>query len=378
MPKYNLMDSQLPDFLDEKFEVDKSKSDKSEKEIKISETKEIKLKPTPPESDFSEKLFNETEIPRKQEDRPPSTLHPDTETPAVSTPVKPALSEDTITTRGFVKSETDSSSYRPRDLSMYEETLQSPNYKPLIIGLSIFAAVAVILLLVWKLFLAGKHEAVPPPETAEQKLKREMLLRKNNILNTVNATTNSQLGPLVQLINSKPAKVHCTGLYVFDQSLACEVFTTNRTDLAEFNLLLNRSSSFSNFNLQTVDMRPGSRGGLFALYDIKTTGNTATNPVGLDTVHISSTPQDWITTAQRNGLSVEMQRQVSSRQEELFNIVRYEYKLKGPDTNCQSLIAGLLTAKNNIGIHKLTLLPTNQRDLAKSPYQLHLILDFYM
>jgi hypothetical protein len=265
-----------------------------------------------------------------------------------------------------------------RDESTYEMTMPGSNFKPLLFGIGIVAAILVIAFLVWKIFFSDKVE-VPPPETAEQKLKRELQIRKNNVLNSINADTHARLGCLVQLINLKPAKVRYSGLYVYGENLACEVFTTSRTDLADLNNKLKNSSSVSNFNLETVDKRPGSRGGFFALYDIKTAGATPLTLAGTDSVFISRSPQDWITNlTQKNGLTLDLQRQVSMRQEELFSIIRYEYKLTGPELNCQAVISELASTNTNISIHKLTLLPTNQRDPAKAPYQLHLILDFYM
>ena len=146
-----------------------------------------------------------------------------------------------------------------------------------------------------------------------------------------------------------------------------------------FSSALKNSSAFANLNLQTVDKRPGSRGGFFALYDIKSAGGSSLAAVRTDSVFISRSPQDWLTDfTQRNNLTVDLQRAVSTRQEELFSIVRYEYKLRGPESGCQAVISELASANTNISIHKLTLLPTNQRDLARAPYQPHLILDFYM
>jgi hypothetical protein len=388
MPKYNLMDSQQPEFFDENLESMEPKTDKSESEIKTAKPQEVKPKPAAPDSDFSEKLFSETEIPKKFTDRSTSSQVTVPAEPAVSSPVKtvpvPPAAMPKIST--YIAADTavkqtprtpDGTTFG-RDESTYEMKMPGSNFKPLLLGIGVVALMAIIAFLVWKIFFSTKAE-VPPPETAEQKLKREMQIRKNNFLNSINADTHTRLGYLVQLINLKPAKVSYSGLYVYDENLACEVFTTSRTDLADLNSKLKNSSAFSNFNLETVDKRPGSRGGFFALYDIKTAGGTSLAAVRSDSVFISRSPQDWITDfAQKNGLTVDLQRQVSMRQEELFSIIRYEYKLKGPEPNCQAIISELASANTNISIHKLTLLPTNQRDLAKAPYQLHLILDFYM
>jgi len=388
MPKYNLMDSQQPEFFDENLESIEPKTDKSETEIITAKPQEVKSKPAVPDSDFSEKLFSETEIPDNFTDRSSSSRIPVPPEPAVSAAVKtaPVPQPDMPKISTHVVADTavkqtpriPSGTTFGRDESAYDMSMPRSNFKPLLFGLGIVAAILVIAFLVWKIFFSSKVE-VPPPETAEQKLKRELQIRKNNVLNSINADSHARLGSLVQLINLKPAKIRYSGLYVYGENLACEVFTTSRTDLAELNNKLKSSATFSNINLETVDKRPGSRGGFFALYDLKTTGATPLTPAGTDSIFISRSPQDWITSfTQKNGLALDLQRQLSMRQEELFSIIRYEYKLKGPEPNCQAVISELASANTNISIHKLTLLPTNQRDPAKAPYQLHLILDFYM
>lgn len=384
MPKYNLMDSQQPEFFEENLESIESKAEKPERP-KTAEPKEVKPKPPLSESDFSEKLFSETEIPRRFEDRSsdqiPASPGPVVSSPAKMAPIQPAapkISTYVTSPETTIKQTVKKPSGLERDMSTYEMSLPSSSYKPLLFSIALVAAIAVVAMLVWKIFFSAK-ENVPPPETAEQKLKREMQIRKNGILNTINADTHSRLGYLVQLINLKPAKVHYSGLYVYGQNLACEVFTPTRTDLASLNTQLKNSPSFSNLNLETVDKRPGTKGGFFALYDIKTAAGTPVTPLRADSVYISRSPQDWVSEfTLKNNLSLDLQRQISMRQEELFSIIRYEYKLMGAEPNCQALISALATANTNINIHKLTLLPTNQRDLTKAPYQLHLILDFYM
>jgi hypothetical protein len=388
MPKYNLMDSQQPEFFNENLESMEPETDKPEPEINTAKPQEIKSRPAAPDSDFSEKLFTETDIPKKFTDRSTSSQIPVPPEPTVSAAVKTVPVPPPVVPKITTHIAADTAIKQPpkspsgttfgRDESTYEMTMPESNFKPLMFGIGIVAAILVIAFLVWKIFFSDKAE-IPPPETAEQKLKRELLIRKNNVLTSINADTHSRLGYLVQLIDLKPAKVHYSSLYVYDENLACEVFTTSRTDLADLNSKLKNSASFSNLNLETVDKRPGSRGGFFALYDIKTAGGTPLASTRTDSVFISRSPQDWINDfTQKNSLTVDLQKQVSLRQEELFSIIRYEYKLKGPESNCQAVISELASANTNISIHKLTLLPTNQRDLTKAPYQLHLILDFYM
>ncbi len=84
------MDSQQPEFFDENLESMESKPDKSEPEIKTAKPQEVKSKPAIPDSDFSEKLFSETDVPDKFTDRSSSSRIPVPPEPAVAAAVKTA------------------------------------------------------------------------------------------------------------------------------------------------------------------------------------------------------------------------------------------------------------------------------------------------
>jgi hypothetical protein len=382
MPKYNLMDSQQPEFFGDTLENRDPGAETSEPVKKLTEQKELKSKPASTDSDFSEKLFTDAELSKLPGDRSQFTSISDSRTTESPKSTNLPQAPDTVIIEppvSKVKVPAIDSSYQ--DLSSFESARENTWLKPLLMTMGIAAVLIVLALIVWKVILPGKEEVTVAVETAAEKLQRETQLRKDNFLNTLNNDTHSRLGILVQLLNLKPAKVRYSSFYLYGQTLTFEVFTANRTDLAGFNVILKNSATFAQARLEAVDRRPGTKGGLFALYDFKT--GSALNPPALSapagTERISRNPQDWIAElSQRNSLTVVTQRSLGARQEELFSVSRHEIKLKGTEQNCQAVLTALASAQTNLGVHKLTLLPTNQRDPAKSPYQLHLILDFYL
>lgn len=387
MPKYNLMDSQQPEFFDENFEPKESQPEKTDNEPPPPEKQDIKVTEAVPDTDFSQKLFSETDtsiLTTKKSEPVQAPATADSPTIITTTPVQDTIPKitSTIADTGTKLKEPDekrfsSSATRTQDSSLDDLTQPRPKFKYIIIGAIVVLVAVALYFIVPKIFSGGKDKVVTPVETPEEKLKRELQVRKDNFLNTINADRHNRLGYLVQLANIKPARVRYSGYHLYDQNLVLEVFTANRNDLADFNIKLKNTPTFANFKLESVDKRPGTRGGLFGLYDIPTTASNLAS--GMVTERNYKSPQDWIAEfTQKNSLTVTAQRQMSTRQEELFTITRIEYKFKGPEQNCLALISFLATSNTNIGVHKLTMLPTNQRDIAKSPYQIHLILDFYM
>ncbi len=130
--------------------------------------------------------------------------------------------------------------------------------------------------------------------------------------------------------------------------------------------------------METVVNRPGSQGGLFALYDVNLKQIETAQSAISQKVNIIS-PSSWATTVQQQaGLNVYSQRQISSRSENLFTINRNEYELRGSLTNCLSLINSFASSNQNISVHKLSLLPKDQQKMSTSSYVLKLVVDFYL
>jgi hypothetical protein len=160
-------------------------------------------------------------------------------------------------------------------------------------------------------------------------------------------------------------------------SLNLEVFVDKRDDLANYNMQLKESQNINNYKIESVDFRPGSKGGYFALYDIilNTSGSSGSSNQQIE----GQTPDSWVNnTSTRYGLKLKSRRQVLTKQENLFSVSRTEFIFNGPEKKCHDLIKNMASLNTNLNIHKLSLLPTNQRDMTTASFQIQLVVDFYL
>ena len=253
------------------------------------------------------------------------------------------------------------------------------NYKPILIGLGIVAALIIIYFTVSSLFF-GEDTAIPEEkiETAEEKLQREQDERKQNILIQLNKSTNQKLGAINLLTGLDKENVKYSSVLLYGNSLDLEVFAVNRETLAKFNLKIKENPKIKAYKMESVVNRPGSQGGIFALYDIDFKQIETTPPSVAQKASIIS-PSSWESSVQQQaGLNIHARREISSRSEDLFTINRNEYELRGSLNNCLSLINSIASSNQNISVHKLSLLPQNQQKMSTSSYVLKLVVDYYM
>jgi len=222
---------------------------------------------------------------------------------------------------------------------------------------------------------SGEQTAV---ESAEEKLKREQEERKENFLTEINRNTSHKLKNIYLLANMDQQKVKYSSILLFGNSLGIEVFVPDRAVLAKYNLKVKDDQNIEKYTIEKVDQRSGSKGGLLALYDINLKKiSTSSSQVSSSSVQV--TPDNWTgTVIQKSGMTVNSQRAISNRQENLFRVNRVEYDLRGSIENSLSLINQLANSNMNIAVHKLILLPTDQRNMSTSSYMLKLIIDFYL
>jgi hypothetical protein len=83
-------------------------------------------------------------------------------------------------------------------------------------------------------------------------------------------------------------------------------------------------------------------------------------------------------TARQFGLELSGQRQISSGREQMFTVSRQEYIFKGTESACFDLMKSMAGTAGNYAVHKLLLVPTDQKNILKSNYQMTLIMDFYL
>ncbi len=383
MAKYNIL--REDDELSKKME-DKEKVENTEEQLNNEdETAEFSpgpasdIKRTPGEEFFTDDIFSAIEADKAgpvkdtvDREENMSLSSKETVTPEMDFP-----SEEEVVEAEYppVQEKTE------RPIYDYEDDYKQEgiNYKPIIIGVSIVAALVIIFFVVSNLFFgedAGETEE--KIETAAEKLQREQEERKQNFLAEISKATNQRLGAIHLLTGLDKENVKYSSVLLYGNSLDLEVFAPNREALAKFNLKIKDNPRIKEYKMETVVNRPGSQGGLFALYDVNLKQIETAQSAISQKVNIIS-PSSWVATVQQQtGLNVHSQRQISSRSENLFTINRNEYELRGSLTNCSSLINSLVSSSQNIYVHKLSLLPKDQQKMSTSSYVLKIVVDFYL
>jgi hypothetical protein len=389
MSKYNLMDNEQPEFFDQYFEDDKKKSADDGKDKKRDH------KPESPylESDMAEKIFDDdaiSQLSRDKEELPDTKLSDDADSayPLIEQE-KPLIEQEEPQDSGQeiqieesdeplrdITPSTDESYETETELDYRQPGL---SYKPILIGIGILAAVAVIYFLVSTIFFGDTKETPEKiAESPEEKLMREQALQKERHLSIINNTNGHYLSYITSLFDMISDDIQYSSVLLYDKSIYFEIFAGNRDKLAQFNMQLKNNNKIPNYKIESVSTRPGTKGGIFALYDIHVSESVSAGAVsGINTV--TMIPSKWVESiSQRHALKLQKQRQISNRKENLFNVSRMEFILAGAENKCQDLINQIVKEKSNFRVHKLSLVPTNQRDMAKSPYQFTLVLDFYI
>jgi len=392
MAKYNILreDDDSSKKLDNKDKVENTEDPKKNED----ETAEFSPGPpsalrTPGEEFFTDDIFSAIEADKassqaktisKEETNDLLTddqLEPELDFPSEEEPEKFEVPEEDIIQSDFPPSVEKSE----RPVYDYDNDFKQEgiNYKPILIGVGIVAAVVIIFFVVSNVFF-GDDASVPEEkiETAAEKLQREQEERKQNVLVQLNKVTGQKLGAINLLTGLDNEDVKYSSILLYGNSLNLEVFAHDRAALAKFNVKIKDSPRIKEYKMQTVVNRPGTQGGLFALYDIDLMQIEVSQSSISQKATILS-PASWETSVQQQaGLTIHSQRKISSRSEDLFTVNRSEYELRGTLTNCLSLINSMASSYQNITVHKLSLLPKNQQKMSTSSYVLKLVVDYYM
>ena len=366
------MDNKDPDSLDQQFDKEIKKTDKIEKSSDDQQPLQIEQFEQPDEdSQISEEIFDSAAISAVDDEL--DSAPPEINIPQSDELVEPTPRPQDHKTPEFVKSDLE-----PLDLeSDYDYKQPGLNYKPV---LYIVGAVVVLVLIYFgisKLFFSGDSEDAVETvvESPEQRLQREQNEQKQQFLATVRAKNQSRLGQVASLIDIRTSNITYSSILLYGESLTLEVFARNRDNLANFNLTLKNNPIITKYNIETVDTRPGKKGGLFAVYDVKVRDRTpSTSPPATASVTQFS-PSEWVGNLQ---LKIKSQRQITTGKENLFSIVRQEYILNGSEQKCHEVIRQMFISNANYKIHKLSLVPSNQTNMSAASFQMKLILDFYL
>jgi hypothetical protein len=262
--------------------------------------------------------------------------------------------------------------------SEYEDEKQPGiNFKPILIGVGIVAALVIIYFVVDSFILGGSDEPETEAvtETPEQKLQREREEQRQRQLLNYSTANKHYLSYIATLNSIRSNDVTFSSILFYDKSLALEVFASDRAKLAQFNMQLKNNNKIADYVLETAEDRPGSKGGVFALYNILMSSPPAAASGG--SVQ-STTASNWTSAVSTQfGLNLITQRQVASRSENGFSVTRNEFVFEGSYDNCNRLITQLASQNYNLSIFKLNLLPKDQRLMSKADYELRMIIDFY-
>jgi hypothetical protein len=393
MAKYNILreDDEFSKKMENKEKVDDTEGQRNSED----ETAEFSPGPpddskrTPGEEFFTDDIFSAIEA-DKAGSRPDTMGGEEKDDLLADEAIAPEMdfpSEEEPETFKIQEEETAQADFPPvqerteRPIYDYDDEYKQEgiNYKPILIGAGIVAMVVVIFFVVSNVFF-GDDADVPEEkiETAAEKLQREQEERKQNVLNQINEAANQRLGAINLLTSLDKENVKYSSVLLYGNSLDLEVFAPNREALAKFNLKIKDNPRIKEYKMESVVNRPGSQGGLFALYDIDLKQIETTQSSISQKANIIS-PASWETSVQQQaGLNIHSQRKISDRSEDLFTVNRNEYELRGSLNNCLSLINSLASSNQNLSIHKLSLLPKNQQKMSTSAYVLKLVVDYYL
>ena len=392
MAKYNILreDENVPKKIDEKAK----KEDTQEQQFNDDETAEFSPGPqgdakrTPGEEFFTDDIFSAIEADKAGpavgtpaaddlDIAPEEQVIPEMEFPSEAEEEQFEIKRETTPQEGF--SPAKESTERP--IYEYDDDYKQEgiNYKPILIGAGVVLALVVVYFVISSLFF-GEDVSEPEAkvETAAEKLQREQNERKQSFLAEISKTTNKRLGAISLLTGLDKENVKYSSVLLYGNSLDLEVFANNRAALAKFNIKIKDNPRIKEYKMESVVNRPGSQGGIFALYDIDLKQIDPEQSAISQKVNMLS-PTSWATTIkQQAGLTVHAERQISKRTENLFTINRNEYELRGSLNNCMSLINSFASSSQNISIHKLSLLPKNQQKMSSSSYVMKLVVDYYL
>ncbi len=349
MPKYNLIDNE---------ELEKSEKD---------DAQEPEQGERPEETSISNYILDDLAI-----------SDPDMDT-ATAAPEDEFNIPPPMTTNGPHQESTPPVQPIQQDVLFQDEKQPGINFKPVKWIIAAVVAVILIYLAIDNFILSdGTEEPAEQIETPEERMARERETQKQNLLATMNQEKQTRMQYLSNLLNIKPADVKYSSFLLYANSLSFEAFAKDRSGLAKLNMQLKASPALAGYVLETAANRPGTRGGVFALYVYQSLQSGSSKAPSQEKIPTMD-GKTWLNqNIQKFGMQVAGQRQVSSNREQLFNVIRQEYILKGSEEACFGLLKSMAGIPANYAIHKLVLVPVDQRNIMKSNYQLTLVMDFYL
>ena len=380
MAKYNLMDTEKPDYFDRYFDEEDDK--KSEPKIESEKTGDQATPEIDDREYFDESLFTEEVSPDPSTPDPVADIQIDKQQEQV-------LTEEPKGTTENIKPVTETSATGPPppqkpDISEYDyedSKIQGINWKPLLIWGSVFIVIVAIVFFAYIWFFSNGEEKVSaeqkPTISPQEQMKIDQEKKKIAFVKNIVAEKNSRLNNFSSLTNLKSSNVSYSSVLLYGNSFKFEIFGQSREDIAKYNQNLKKNKYDSKFKIISVDTRPGNNGGIFALYKVETDAGGGVSPQidpKID-VNIENSIQGLVTS---NGLKLKDIRIINRKKVEQFEVIRKEISCSGTEANCLKFLNDLNSSNNNFNVHKISLIPTNQKNIKNSKYNLLVVFDFYV
>jgi hypothetical protein len=378
MAKYNLMDTEKPEYFDRNFdeEDDKKKAPK----IDTEKSDEQSLPEMDDREYFDESLFTE--------ETSPEEYSPDALTDIqIDKPQEQILAEEPINKTEPIKQMDEIPQAPPPppkpDISDYDyedSKIQGINWKPLFIWGTVFITIVAIVFFAYTWFFSnGEKEIAEQKSTIspQEQMRLEQEKKKIAFIKNVVAEKTSKLNNFSSLSNLNISNISYSSALLYGNSFKFEIFGQSRDDIAKYNQNLKKNNYENKFKIITVDTRPGSNGGLFALYNVESGISEKVSPQSDPEIdgNIQSTVKDLIG---RNGLKINTDRIINRKNVDQFELIRNEITCTGTEANCIKFLDSLKTLNSNFNVHKISLIPTNQKNIKTSKYKLLVVYDFYI
>lgn len=377
------MDTEKPDYFDRYF--DEEDEDKKSPPPKESSSDENQVTPEIDDREyFDESLFTEEAAPEPTTPDPLADIQPEaTKEQIVSE--EPKISQEPIQQEEVKPLEQKPVTPSPRqEISEYDyedSKIQGINWKPLLIWTTVFIAIVAIGFFGYTWFFAnGEKEVVveqQPTISPQEQLRLEQEKKKIAFVKNIVAEKSSRLNNFSNLSNLKMTNVSYSSVLLYGNSFNFEIFGESRDDIAKYNQNLKKNNYDDNFKIVSVDSRPGTNGGIFALYKVEGSVAAGSGPQAdpkIDT-NIQATIQQLIG---KHSLKLKTDRVISRKKVDQFEMIRKEFSFSGSENNCLKFLNDLNTTNSNFNVHKITLIPSNQKNIKSSKYNLSVIFDFYV
>jgi len=385
MAKYNLMDTEKPEYLDRYFDEE----DEDKKETPAAETEEPKEQSLPDIDEreyFDESLFTEDAA----AEEPPSTpdaladmqseQHQEQKKEEEQPVPEPENQIEEIQPPPPPPPKPEPQNSVLDDLDYEDSKMQGINWKPLLLWGTVIIVIAAIIFFAYNMFFSDgtESEAVEQPTISpEEQMRIDQQNRKIAFIKNIVSDKKSKLGNFSNLSNLKTSGVSYSSVLLYDNSFKFEIFGQSRGDIAKYNQNLKNNNFDDKFEIVTVDTRPGSNGGVFALYNVKpgTGGRSGSQSDPTIDGNVQNTVKNLVTS---NSLKLISDRDITRKKVDQFNMVRKEINCSGTEANCIKLLNDLNAANANFNVHKISLIPSNQKNIKGSKYNLLIVFDFYV